>query len=185
MSLAVQHTTTNRSVYFDYFLKGLWWVVIGMGTDNLSELCCSVFLSCCTYCFLCFECRFNVGSCFWVGTVRLNTYIYLVECAGRVSWGYLQCSVFTYSMFLILNTCFDLRAFSNRLLKSLLFWGTRLRFGSQPLSSSSVIFTIVGNSVSSSTPKLCKSQWSCSATKIWQVDFRFSLSGCEGPVPPS
>ena len=90
LSLAVQHTTTNRSVYFDYFLKGLWWVVIGMGTDNLSELCCSVFLSCCTYCFLCFECRFNVGSCFWVGTVRLNTYIYLIECAGRVSWGYFE-----------------------------------------------------------------------------------------------
>ena len=69
LSLAVQHTATNRSVYFDYFLKGLWWVVIGMGTDNLSELCCSVFLSCCTYYFLCFECRFNFGSCFWVGTV--------------------------------------------------------------------------------------------------------------------
>ena len=43
--LAFQPTSTNRSVYFNYVFKGLWGVVIGMGVENLSELCCWFFLA--------------------------------------------------------------------------------------------------------------------------------------------
>ena len=84
-------------------------------------------------------------------------------------------------MFLIWNTCFNHRGFPNQLMKSLLFWGTCLRFGSQPLPSSSTMFTIDGNSISNSAQRSCKYWLSCSATKIWRVDFGFSLTGCEVP----
>ena len=103
----------------------------------------------------------------WAWTGRLSTYLYLMEC----------CSAFTNSVFLISNTCFDLRAFSNRLVKNLLFWGTCFRF-TLWFPTTVAIFNnihIVGNSVSSSTPKSWKSRLSCSATKIWQVNLRFSL----------
>ena len=59
----------------------------------------------------------------WARTGGLSTHMYLIECAGRVTWAYFQRTVLCishYSMFLILNTCVNLRAFSNRLLKSLL-----------------------------------------------------------------
>ena len=101
----------------------------------------------------------------------------------------LKCSTIADSIFHVLNTYFDLWAFSSRLVRSLLFWGTHLRFGSQPLLSSSTISTIVASRYS-------VQPWNCaSLDRVVQQQkheelFSFlslclSLSGCKSSVSPS
>ena len=113
----------------------------------------------------------------WERTGRFSTYIYLIESVSRVIWAYFRLTVLCIHWLNI--SCLKYMFWSSRAFQStceeLALLRYSLRFGLQTLLSSSIIFGIVGSSVSSSSPKSCKPRPNCSATKVWQVDFRISL----------